>query len=91
MTSPENPQDAPQPDASTPEPFTASSTSAEPQGGAGMADEGAPVGFTADVGGTPGMTDDPDEAAAAACTSAGAHSRPTASEANEAAEGSREG
>ncbi len=31
-------------------------------GGAAGAEEGAPIGFTADVGGEPGMTSDPDEA-----------------------------
>jgi hypothetical protein len=35
----------------------------ESAGGAGMAEEGAPIGFTADVGGRPGMTDDPEELA----------------------------
>ena len=35
----------------------------ESAGGAGMAEEGAPIGFTADVGGPPGTTDDPEELA----------------------------
>jgi hypothetical protein len=34
----------------------------ESAGGAGMSEEGAPIGFTAEVGGVaPGMTDDPAE------------------------------
>ncbi len=31
-------------------------------GGAGGAEEGDPIGFTADVGGEPGLTSDPEEA-----------------------------
>lgn len=34
----------------------------ESSGGAGMTQEGAPIGFTAEVGGAaPGVSDDPDE------------------------------
>ncbi len=47
------PQGAPSPTAGQADP--------EVGGAAGM-DEGDPIGFTADVGGEPGMTDDPEEA-----------------------------
>lgn len=33
----------------------------ESPGGAGMTEEGRPIGFTADVGGEPQSTDDPEE------------------------------
>ena len=33
----------------------------ESAGGAGMTEEGAPIGFTADVGGKPETVDDPEE------------------------------
>jgi hypothetical protein len=42
----------------------------ESQGGAGMGEADAPIGFTADVGGEPGSTDDPEEARAAAVPAA---------------------
>lgn len=43
------------------EPPESAPAAALPQGGAGMLDEGAPIGFTADVGGEPRSTDDADE------------------------------
>lgn len=51
----------------------------ESQGGAGMMDEHAPIGFNADVGGAPRSTDDPDEARAGA-VEASAHGPRTPSE-----------
>ena len=44
----------------SPEDAVATSSDAEP-GGAGATTEGAPAGFTADVGGAPGTESDPDE------------------------------
>ena len=43
-------------------PESGAAVTSEAQGGAGMMEEAAPIGFTADVGGKPGSTDDPEEA-----------------------------
>jgi hypothetical protein len=58
-------ENEPQPSGGAPSSGAREPGTGESQGGAGMLEEDAPIGFTADVGGKPRSTDDPEEARAA--------------------------